>query len=205
MVAVLDMGATAIRLVIAELATDQRVRVLEEASRGVLLGRDTFSGSGVIKPRTADSAFTALDGFRHIMDGYGVSEVRAVATSAVREARNGDLFLDRVRSRTGISFEIINEAEETRLLYLAVRDSLKRHPALKGAWTLIAEVGGGSTSLTLLRHGQPVRSGVYALGSVRFRQRLELRRYGHDLQIALLKRVVANVIDEIRVDIRSTR
>ncbi|MGE3957668.1 MAG: hypothetical protein AB7H96_13185 [Vicinamibacterales bacterium] len=200
-VAVLDMGATAIRLVIAEIAADRRVKVLEQASRGVLLGRDAFSGQSVIKPRTADSAFTALDGFRHIMDGYGVTEVRAVATSAVREARNGDLFLDRVRARTGLSFEIINEAEEARLLYLAVRESLGRHPALKGAWTLIAEVGGGSTSLTLLRYGQPVRSGVYALGAVRFRQRLELRRYNPELQVALLKRIIANIVDEIRAEI----
>ena len=199
-VAVLDMGATAIRLVIAEIATDGRVRVIEEATRGVLLGADTFA-SGVIRPRTADAAFAALDGFRRIMDGYGVSEVRAVATSAVREARNGDLFLDRVHSRTGIAFEVINEAEETRLLYLAVRDTLKKHPAMKGAWTLLAEVGGGSTSLTLLRYGQPERSGVYALGAVRFRQRLDLRRHSHDVQVALLRRVIANVIDEIRVEI----
>jgi exopolyphosphatase/guanosine-5'-triphosphate,3'-diphosphate pyrophosphatase len=199
-VAVLDMGATAIRLVIAEISPERRPQILEEASRGVLLGRDTFSGSA-IKPRTADAAFAALDGFRAIMDGYGVTTVRAVATSAVREARNGDLFLDRVHARSGITFEIINEAEETRLLYLAVRESLKRHPAMKGAWTLIAEVGGGSTSLTLLRYGQPVRSGVYALGAVRLRQRLDLRRYGHDLQVALLKRVTANVIEEIRAEI----
>ena len=199
-VAVLDMGATAIRLVIAEISADRRVRVIEEASRGVLLGRDTFSG-GVIKPRTADGAFSALDGFRQIMDGYGVTEVRAVATSAVREARNGDLFLDRVRSRSDIGFEIINEAEEARLLYLAARDALKRHPAIKGARTLLAEVGGGSTSLTLLRYGQPERSGVYALGAVRLRQQLDLRRHGHDVQVSLLKRVIANVTDEIRAEI----
>ncbi len=200
-VAVLDMGASAIRLVIAEIAAGRRIRVLEEASRGVLLGRDTFSSAGVIKPRTADSAFAAIDGFRKIMDGYGVTQVRAVATSAVREARNGDLFLDRMHSRTGIQFDVINEAEEARLLYLAVRESLKRHPALKGAWTLLAEVGGGSTNLTLLRHGQPDRSGVYALGAVRFRQRFELRRFSHELQVSLLKRVIANVIDEIRAEI----
>lgn len=199
-VAVLDMGATAIRLVIAEISAGHRVSILEEASRGVQLGRDTFAG-GLIQPRTADAALAALDGFRQIMDGYGVSDVRAVATSAVREARNGDLFLDRVQARSGIPFDVINEAEETRLLYLAVRDSIKRHPAMRGAWTLIAEVGGGSTSLTLLRHGQPTRSGVYALGAVRLRQQLELRRYAHDLQVALIKRVIANVIDEIRIEI----
>ncbi len=197
--AVLDMGASAVRLVVGELGAGGAIRIIEEASRGVLLGRDTFSG-GVIRPRTADAAFAAIDGFRQIIDSYGVTEIRAVATSAVREARNGDLFLDRVHARSGIAFETINEAEEARLLFLAVRESLRRHPAAKGAWTLITEVGGGSTSLTLLRHGQPASSGVFALGAVRFRQRLELPRYGHDLQVALLKRVIANVIDEIRLE-----
>ena len=51
-------------------------------------------------------------------------QIRAVATSAVREARNGDMFLDRIRGRTGIAFEIINEAEESRLVFLAVRQRL---------------------------------------------------------------------------------
>src|SRR5262245_62949485 len=84
LVAVLDMGASAIRLVIAEIAPGYPVRVIEEASRGVLLGRDTFS-SGVIRPQTADAAFAALEGFREIIDGYSVRHVRAVATSAIRE------------------------------------------------------------------------------------------------------------------------
>ena len=80
-----------------------------------------------------------------VIDGYGVQRVRAVATSAVREARNGDVFLDRIQGRTGIAFEIINEAEESRLVFLAVRRTLGRSAALRGAWTLLAEVGGGST------------------------------------------------------------
>ena len=60
-----------------------------------------------------------------------------MATSAVREARNSDLFLDRMRGRTGFTFEIINEAEESRLVFLAVRAALRGHAALKGAWTLL--------------------------------------------------------------------
>ncbi len=200
LVAVLDMGASAIRLVIAEITSGQPIRIIEEASRGVLLGRDTFS-AGVIRPQTADAAFSALEGFRQIIDGYSVRHVRAVATSAVREARNAELFLDRVRGRTGIAFDTIAEAEESRLVYLAVRNALKGHAALEGAATLLAEVGGGSTSLTLLRQGQPNRSGVFALGAIRLRQQLDLRRHGHDLQVALLKRSIATVIEEIRLQI----
>jgi exopolyphosphatase / guanosine-5'-triphosphate,3'-diphosphate pyrophosphatase len=200
LVAVLDMGASAIRLVVAEISPGRPIHTVEEASRGVLLGRDTFS-AGVIKPRTMDATFAALEGFGQIMNGYGVHEVHAVATSAVREATNGELFMDRVRGRTGITFETINEAEESRLLYLAVRDALRGHVALKGAWTLLAEVGGGSTGLTLLRRGSPSRSGVYALGAIRLRERLDLRRHRYEMQIALLKRSIATVIEEIRLEI----
>ena len=153
-VAVLDMGASAIRLAVAELTPGRPPRILEEASKGVLLGRDTFSGEA-IRSQTLAAAISALENFRHMMDGYGVTQVRAVATSAVREARNGDTFLDRIRARTGIEFDIINEAEESRLVYLAVRDTVGAHAAFTGARTLLAEVGGGSTSLTLLRRGEP--------------------------------------------------
>ena len=96
LVAVLDMGASAIRLVIAEIGVNRSITIIEEASRGVLLGRDAFS-SGAIKPQTADAALAALENFRTLIDSYGVAEVRAVATSAVREARNRDMFLDRIR------------------------------------------------------------------------------------------------------------
>jgi exopolyphosphatase / guanosine-5'-triphosphate,3'-diphosphate pyrophosphatase len=204
LVGVLDMGASAIRLVIAEVGPRHAIRLIEESSRGVLLGRDTFS-NGALKSQTVDAALAALEGFREIMTGYGVQQVRAVATSAVREARNSDMFLDRIRGRTGIEFEVINEAEESRLVFLAVREALGRHPAFKGAWTLLVEVGGGSTSLMLLRRGQPNRSGVYALGAVRIKQQLDLRGQTHDIQVAMLKRFVVNVIDEIRLEIPLNR
>ena len=194
------MGASAIRLVVAELDAAGSIRIAEEASRAVLLGRDTFA-SGTIRSRTADAALAALEGFRDVIDGYGAAQIRAVATSAVREARNGDAFLDRIRNRTGIAFDIINEAEESRLSFLAVQHAAVPGAGLDGEWTLLAEVGGGSTSLTLLRRGQPVRSGVYALGAIRLRQQLQLSKHPHDLQLVLLKRQIANVVDEIRLEI----
>jgi exopolyphosphatase/guanosine-5'-triphosphate,3'-diphosphate pyrophosphatase len=200
LVAVLDMGASAIRLVIGEIGPKGAVRAIEDASRGVLLGRDAFS-TGVIRAETADAALSALDGFRQLIAAYPVQRVRAVATSAVREARNGDVFLDRIRGRTGIPFEIINEAEESRLVYLAVRERLSAHSAFKGASTLVAEVGGGSTDLSLLRRGRPSRSGVYALGAIRLRQQLSLKQHTPDLRVSILKRYIAHVVDEIRVDI----
>src|SRR6187549_3538545 len=130
LVAVLDMGASAIRLVIAEIGPKQALRIVDEASRGVLLGRDTFS-TGVIRSETMDASLAAVLGFRQLIDEYGIKDIRGVATSAVREARNAEMFLDRIRRRTGIAFEIINEAEESRLILLAVRNAVGNQPSFK--------------------------------------------------------------------------
>src|SRR5215470_7950518 len=74
-VAVIDIGASAVRLVVAQVESDHRPVVLEEASRGLLLGKDTFA-SGKIGSQTTEAAVRALDGFRRIMEGYGVRRVR---------------------------------------------------------------------------------------------------------------------------------
>src|SRR5262245_42249233 len=86
-VAAIDVGASAMRLIVAQHLPGERPQVLEEASRGVLLGRDTFTG-GRIGAKTVDASVRALNAFRRMMDDYGVTRVRAVATSAVREAAN---------------------------------------------------------------------------------------------------------------------
>jgi exopolyphosphatase/guanosine-5'-triphosphate,3'-diphosphate pyrophosphatase len=199
-VAVVDIGASAVRLVVAQLVEGQAPIILEEASRGVLLGQDTFS-TGRIGAATIDAAVRALGGFVRIMDGYRVSRVRAVATSAVREAANADTFLDRVRLRTGLDVEIIDGSEESRLTYLAVRDAIGWHPGFSASNALLVEVGGGSVGITRLEHGQPTQSGVYPLGAIRLRQRLATWHGPHEQRIRLLTRQIARMIHDVGGDL----
>jgi len=196
-VAVLDMGASAIRLVVAELPPGEPPRLLEEASRAVPLGKDSFTG-GRLGASTIEATLRALEGFRRIMDSYGVVRYRAVATSAVREAVNRDTFLDRVRLRTGIDVETIDGSEENRLTYVAVREALKDHEALKGGDALLVEVGGGSADISFLRRGEPVYSGTYALGAIRMRQNLAAWHGSHDQRVRLFHRTVQNIVEDIR-------
>jgi len=195
-VAVIDIGASAVKLVVAEVRPGQKPFVIEEASRGVLLGKDAFS-KGRIGVASIESALKALEGFRRLMDGHGVSRYRAVATSAVREASNADTFLDRVQVRTGLQVEIIDGSEESRLTYLAVRERLHGHPALDAPHTLLVEVGGGSADMTLLEAGQPKHSGVYALGSVRLRQGSASAQRSHDRSVRVMSRHIANIVSDI--------
>jgi exopolyphosphatase/guanosine-5'-triphosphate,3'-diphosphate pyrophosphatase len=199
-VAVIDVGASAIRLVVAEATPGQPSRVLEEASRGVLLGKDTFTHNR-LGAATVEATLKALEGFRRIMDSYGVVRYRAVATSAVREAANAEAFLDRVRLRTGIDIEVIDGSEENRLTYLAVRDRLGDHPALVSGDTVLVEVGGGSVDLSFLRKGQPVYSGTYPLGAIRLRQSLSSWHGSAEQGVRLIRRHIDNVVDDIRRDI----
>jgi exopolyphosphatase / guanosine-5'-triphosphate,3'-diphosphate pyrophosphatase len=199
-VAVVDMGASAIRLVVADVTPGRPPQILEDASRGVLLGKDTFT-HGRIGPATIESTLKALEGFRRIMDSYGVARYRAVATSAVREAANRETFIDRVRLRTGIDVEIIDGSEENRLTYMAVRESLRGKEELLSADAVLAEIGGGSADISLLRRGEPIRSGTYALGSIRMRQSLASWHGSHEQRVRLLRRHVHNVVEDIRNEI----
>ena len=196
---VVDMGASAIRLVVAEANPGEPVRILEEASRGVLLGKDTFT-HGKIGAATIEATLKALEGFRRIMDDYGVVRYRAVATSAVREAQNSDAFLDRVRLRTGLDVEVIDGSEENRLTYVAVRETLRDHAALASGDALLVEVGGGSVDVSFLRKGQPIRSGTYAIGAIRLRQILSNWQGSHEQGMRLLRRHIHNVVDDMRRD-----
>jgi exopolyphosphatase / guanosine-5'-triphosphate,3'-diphosphate pyrophosphatase len=199
-IAVIDMGASAVRLTVAETGTDGALRILEEASRGVLLGKDTFT-HGRIMPPTMEAALKVLEGFRRLLDGYEVKRLRAVATSAVREASNRDTFLDRVRLRTGLNVEVIDGSEENRLTYLGVRDALGDHPALSRGTALLVEIGGGSGDLTILLDGVPKFSGTYALGAIRLRQSLGTWKGPHDRKVRLLARHIHNVVEDIKREV----
>lgn len=194
--AALDLGASAVRLVIAEGEGDA-MRIVEEASRGVLIGKDTFT-SGRIGQPTVEAVLKALEGFRAIMDTFGVVRYRAVATSALREATNRDTVLDRIRVRTGIDVEVIDGSEENRLTYLAVRESLKSLPELASETCLVAEVGGGSADLSTLHAGEPAHSGTYAIGSIRLRQSFAAFQGTPTHFQKLILRHIKNVVDDIR-------
>jgi exopolyphosphatase/guanosine-5'-triphosphate,3'-diphosphate pyrophosphatase len=199
-VAVIDIGASAVRLVVAELAAGRRPFVVEEVVRGVSLGKDTFS-AGRIGSGAMEAALRALEGFKHLMDEHGASRYRAVATSAVREAANADTFLDRVQVRVGLRVDVIDVSEESRLVYLAVQECLAGHPALAASHALLVEVGGGSADITLLEGDRPKYSGVYALGSVRLRQGLRQWAGDRERRVRLLTRNIGNILRDIDRDI----
>lgn len=172
-VAAIDIGTSAIRLALAEIDPHGQIRRLETLNQSVSLGRDTFT-EGRISYETIEECVRTLSSFKQVMQEYLVSQpeqIRAVATSAVREAANKDAFINRVFIATGISVEAIDEAEITRLTYLGVWPYLRSDSQLAVGNNLVVEVGGGSTEFLHVTNGNIAYSYVSPLGSLRSMER----------------------------------
>ncbi|MDR0313021.1 MAG: HD domain-containing protein, partial [Treponema sp.] len=110
-----------------------------------------------------------LKNFREFLTGWGIDDkdIHVIATSALRVARNRDMFIDRVQHETGFRLSIVEGIEENRLMYLAVRVALKNDlPVFWRANSMILDMGGGSTEIMLLRRGQMVGAHSLRLGTI---------------------------------------
>ena len=170
-VAAIDIGANALRMVIAQVTPNGRFEVLERFQRAVRLGQDSFR-LGRLGGQSMRAAVGVVRDYWERLRLYNVEKIRAVATSAVREAVNADTLLDRIFMATGLQVEVIDTTEESRLIVSAVCDAMGEVLDANRGDTLIADVGGGSTLLTLLHDGKIVTSHSLRLGSVRLQELL---------------------------------
>ncbi|MBL9078129.1 MAG: Ppx/GppA family phosphatase [Planctomycetes bacterium] len=165
-VGIVDMGSNAIRFLVAE-ATGPTVNVLENHRLPVRLGRDVFH-AGQIPDATMADAVDAFRRFRATCDRLAVQRIRAIATSAMRDARNRDLLIDRVREACGIEIEVISGTQEAYLLKLAV----ERVVDLRRGASILVDVGGGSVEVVLVEDGQVTSADSYRLGALRMLESL---------------------------------
>ena len=196
-VAAIDIGSSALRLDIGEVASDGKIRRLETLRHGVRLGKDVFA-DGRIHKETLRQCVGILKNYSRLLKEYGVThadQVRAVATSFAREASNRDMFVDRVSSATGIQVSILEESEEARLTYLAVRDILEANELLDGKNVAILEIGGGQTVLLYIRDGKVTVAQTFHGGALRTHGRAEAG--GTERMRALLKAYAQETIDQI--------
>jgi exopolyphosphatase/guanosine-5'-triphosphate,3'-diphosphate pyrophosphatase len=166
--AILEIGSTGIRLLIAEIGKDRQWKALDEAGKPVALGQDVFT-SGEISRESLLECLLVLRNYQELLSGWGIGgdDVHVIATSALRVARNRDMFVDRVRQETGFLLNIVEGIEENRLMYLAVRFALKNDLSqFRRASSMIIDVGGGSTEIMLLRRGKMAAAHSLHLGTI---------------------------------------
>lgn len=161
--AAIDIGSNAVRLLIKR--DEEKCRYLDKlllVRVPLRLGFDVFS-KGEISDKKADDLGRLMRSYELLMKIYRVDRMRACATSAMRDAKNGSEIIKKIAAKTGIKVEIITGAEEARIVYF---NHLGRGFDSKGNF-LYVDVGGGSTELNLLTNGELKLSESFNIGTVR--------------------------------------
>jgi exopolyphosphatase/guanosine-5'-triphosphate,3'-diphosphate pyrophosphatase len=147
-VAAIDCGTNSIRLLIADVersnGTVKLTDVLREM-RVVRLGQGV-DATGELAPEALERTFTATADYARLIREHGAGAVRFVATSATRDARNRQVFVDGIRGLLGVEPEVISGDEEAALSFAGASSVL---PILDGDQVLVVDLGGGSTEFVL--------------------------------------------------------
>jgi exopolyphosphatase/guanosine-5'-triphosphate,3'-diphosphate pyrophosphatase len=159
--AAVDVGSNSCRLKIAKVVA-HRLRTLAEDREVTRLGASVFD-AGLISPEAMAATLRALKRFQRAVQAHGVDQVRVVATSAMRDARNAAAFQAWVKAETGWNLEIISGLEEGRLIHLGVTSA---EPGAGGR-VLLLDLGGGSCEITLSEHKRIQETISLPLGAVR--------------------------------------
>src|SRR5580698_7535347 len=162
--AAIDIGSNSCRLAIASVQ-QHRLKTLHEDREVTRLGESVFE-NGVISPEAMANTIKALKRFQKAVQSHVVDQVRVVATSAMRDARNSEAFRAWVKSTTGWNVEVISGLEEGRLIHLGV---VTHEPGARGKCLLI-DLGGGSCEITLSEGGRIREMVSLPLGAVRLQQ-----------------------------------
>lgn len=200
LLAAIDVGSNAIRMVLGSADSKGALSSCEDMREPVRLGADVFN-NGLISEVTMRKAEAAFVRFRAALDQHPIQRVRAVGTSALREARNRDEFIRRMEAASGIRVQLISGEEEARLVHKAVASKIE----LKRKLALLVDVGGGSIEVTLVRDNDIIVSDSVKMGTVRLLHLLDERKRGHKIFYRLLRAYADKLRRQLRKELRNRR
>ncbi len=162
----IDIGSNAVRLLIKclnEPGSSEPLSKVQLVRVPLRLGEDAFT-EGRISKKKAKQLVSLIKAYSSLMEIYEVTAWRACATSAMRDAENGQELVERIYEKTGIKIEIIDGKEEARLISADLMRSLAGRD---GDTYLYVDVGGGSTELNLVQGDQLIDSRSFDIGTIR--------------------------------------
>lgn len=163
--AAIDIGTNAARLLVGEVMSKDQSFFIKKISYTRIplrLGEDVFE-SGKVSKNKIDDFLKTMKAFKLISEIFDVQEVRAVSTSAMREATNANKIIDSIKQETGIKIEIISGDEEASLIF---SNFFAMELDLSVPFVVI-DVGGGSTELSVFENGEKIASKSFNVGTLR--------------------------------------
>jgi len=189
-IAAIDAGSNAVRLSVARAYSALDIEPLHNERYSLRLGEGVF-----LRHRFSEELFKkGVKAFRHfkeVMDEFGVTQYRAVATSASREARNRDAFVRNIKRKCGIVLEVISGGEESRLGREAALAALGPESPPR----CIADLGGGSLEINILRDQAVEQSAQLPVGTVRLMTTLNIPGVIRPAQAEQVRRYVRALLE----------
>lgn len=161
-VAAVDLGSNSFHMVVAQ-HVDGRLVVLDRLRERVALA-EGLDEAKRLREKVADRALACLERFGQRLRDYPPGSVRAVGTSALRQAKNAGTFLAKARDVLGHSIEVVSGREEARLIYLGVAHASAGLPQRR----LVIDIGGGSTECILGEGFEALRTDSLHMGCVNY-------------------------------------
>ena len=195
--AAIDIGSNAIRMIVADY-TPLGFKTIKKYRIPIRLGADVFS-DGKISPSNFKASARAFERFHQVTDELGVTRLRAVGTSALREAKNKNSFIEHMRTKTDTRIEVIDGVEEARLIHEAIRQEVD----LENHRCLLVDIGGGSVELTVSQKGMMIATSSFPFGTVRTLNLLKKRSLseeGINLVIGEYVRPIADFLHQYATD-----
>ena len=137
---IIDLGSNTARLLIVEVSENGYFQIIDQLKEAPRLG-EGMESEGFLKPQRIQATIKVLKMFRRLCDVHGIDKIIAVATAAVRRAKNQRSFLDEIAATCGIKFRVLSAEEEAIYVYRGVINTMD---VPKG---IILEIGGGSTKI----------------------------------------------------------
>jgi exopolyphosphatase/guanosine-5'-triphosphate,3'-diphosphate pyrophosphatase len=197
--AAVDIGSNSVRLSIAELRKGKLIS-LHQDREVTRLGEGVFR-NGNLDPQVMARTLKVLRRFHRTVQSWAVDRVRVVATSALRDSNNSQVFKEWVKSTTGWKVDVISGTEEGRLIHLGVISKLRVRPQE----LLLIDLGGGSCELTLSSQGHIKDVVTLPLGAVRLTQEFIRSDPPSSEELKRLHEFVAEEVTRIPRSIRQGR
>ena len=188
-IAAIDIGTNSVHMIVVRVRADLSFEIVDREKAMVRLGAGGLDGRA-LTDEAMSAALQALSKFKRIAESHRVDELRAVATSATREARNGGEFLARVERETGIRPRVISGVEEARLIHQAAVYGVD----VAGGRAVVIDIGGGSVEITLGTATSVELARSFKIGAIRLTERFVK---SDPLSDRDERRIVKHVIGEI--------
>ncbi len=199
-VAVIEIGSSAIRMTIAEIF-EGKYKILEELRQTVRIGKDIFI-RGQISRETINEAVQILKKYKKLIDEYRVVKIRSVATSAVRDSSNIDIFLDNIRTFTGIDVEILSPTKRSEFIFRALTKTLETEEKTgKEEYQGIIDVNTGQVEITVFDTNCIIFSRSLPLSALKIKQIFNKKYQTEENFINYLKVMIEHEFMNLKKDI----